>query len=785
MKILLFSLLIFTSFNLSAQTFIRNIGTPQINDGATSITKSDKGFIIAGYTNKDAYLTEIDGQGNELWKESYHITDQQDLITDIKYVNGKVIACGYGYYEGTGNFMEFFFQFNIEKKNFDWIKKSKLILKPSTIQVLPNGNYLMTGDEIFEDEFKVFLMEINPYNGKMKKYSSWVFTGNESASTAVIHDNNIYVGGRYALEKKIDKYRGAISKFDFNFNEVWSNYYLNKKEKYLRNYLNKLIIDNNEIISLFNTNNHGISNFYNITLAKQNLDGEMLWAKEITLTGFVNVNIRDIKATKDGYYIYGFTISPSEEFFIIKTDKKGNVLFAKSYGENESEKIETDQGNFMEITNKNIYLIGQSKGLSSKNNYNSILLKINLDGTSDIGCWEKDLKYTNKEFLELIQGGIYLTGNDSLFNTNNLAYKQQDIKASKNPYFCFPKLALNDYDTLYNQSEISIDFLKNDNLSTDANTSYSIVSKAHNGTVVIENSKITYAQKDNKVCAKDSFKYILKTNKGIDTATVFVYNLKQIIDASKELIMPENNRLELSVKSSNFSFSNGTFLWNTGETTPVITVNKSGKYSVTISNKNCLFQKEFEVKENPFSFEKIASTNFSFMLDASISMNRANRMPVLKNALYKILNFMRDEDKLSIVNYSNNSEVIFDGVKATELEKIKSKINELDSKGRSQITEGFKTSLKTINNNYIKGGNNRIIFTTDGDIPNEERDALIKYLKKDFPSNVSFTIFLFNDATIFKEQMKKVADSVNGKIYVITPENVEEILLKEFRAVKK
>lgn len=760
------------------------MGISDYHDGATSIIKSENGFIVAGYARRDAYLMEIDELGNVLWKDKYHISDQQDLITDIKYIDGKIVACGYGYYEGTGNFLEFFFKYDIASHSFDWIKKSKLTLKPATIQILPNGNFLLTGDEIYLEEFKIFLMELNPKNGKMLQYSSWFFTGNESASTSLIHGNHIYLGGRYALEKKIDKYRGAISKFDFDFGEVWSNYYLNKKESFSRNYLNKLIVDNNEIVSLYSTNNRGISNFYTISLAKQTLDGKMLWAKEFGIEGFVNLCVRDIKAAHDGYYIYGATISPSEELFIIKTDTAGKLLWSKSYGGKYSDNFRTDQGNFIEITDKYIYAIGQTKSLNREEDYNSVLMKLNIDGSSDSKCWGQDIVVKSKDFSTLVQGGITLNGSDSLFMNNNLSYKKAVIKEDLiYPFYCFPKLANNDYDTITIEKSIEIEFLSNDVLPEGLQVTKTIVSKPNFGNATIVNHKIVY-DRTSDVCQKDSFKYVLSTTKSSDTAIVYVFSLRKDETQNPIVVkvLPIDGGIVLSGKIDGEDLI---YNWSHGELTANVKVQTPGNYNLIINKNECLSQKTFVVKENPFSFENVATTNITFMIDASISMNRSNRLPVLKKALYKVLNFMREEDKLSIINYSNDAQVIFDGINATEIDLIQTKIDSLYSKGNSNIKDGLKMAIKTAENNFSKGGNNRIIFTTDGDISNEARLELIELLKKSLKEGISFTLFLFNEATVFKDQMKSVIDEVDEKLYVITPENVEEILLKEFKAVRK
>lgn len=776
-KILLFIYISLVSL-LNSQTYIKDLGIANANDGITNITKSENGFFIAGYYNRSAYIAEIDYAGNVLWKDIYRITEQKDLITDLKYINGKLIACGYGYYEGTGNFLEFYFKYDIKTKSFDWIKKSKLTLKPSNVHILPNGNILMTGDEIMVDIFKIFLMEINFKNGKMEYYTSWVFTGNESASTSTIYKDKIYLGGRYALEKKLDKYRGAISKFDLNFNEIWSNYYLNEKEKYVRNYLTKLIIDENKILSIFATNNHGITNYYTVSFSQQDLDGEILWAKEYKFENYENIRIRDIKASKHAYYLFGLTVSPTENLFLVKTDKEGTVIWAKTYGENYSDNIYTDQGNFLEITDDNIYIVAQSKSINKGKYFNSILIKLNLDGTSDKECWGTDEEIQTIIFKDLVQEGISLRANDSLFINNNLSFKKETkINSFQNSYYCYPKLAINDFDTIKNRKTIFIDFQKNDIIPVDEDVKFSIISKASNADVSIENNKITYAQKIYNACVIDSFQYEISSSLGKDSAKVYVYTIKENQNLTIDTLMPLNNILVLDAGKND---TKAKYFWSTKETSSSIKIKKHGTYTVNILKNNCLYKTNYNVLENPYFFEDIAYSNITFMLDVSISMNRENRLPVLKRALYKFLSFMRNEDKISIVNYSNKAEIIFDGISANEIDTIKEKIDNIEINGYSDIKEGIKLAIKTINNNATKSTNNRIIFTTDGDISKEKLEGMIYYIQKKLPENITFSIFLFNNSSLYKERMK----SINENLYVITQENIEEVLLKEFKTKK-
>jgi hypothetical protein len=774
---------LFIGLKIQAQTYAKNIGVPIMNDGATSICIDNNTLYIAGFQKDAAYFEALDVQGNILWREVYDFTEQFDYIQDIQVINNKLIGCGMGYAEGTANFLEFYFSFDITKKEFDWVKRNTLNVKPATIKAMPNGNYLLTGDEFLLDKFHVFLMEINARDGKTENYASWVFSGNESSSTAIIHDNFIYSGGRYALEKKTDKYRGAISKFDLNFNEIWSNYYLNKKEKFLRNYLTKIIVDDNALISLFFTNNNGVNSYYTACLAKQSLDGELLWATEYSLAGYKSLTVRDIKATADGYYILGYTKDPVEDLFIIKTDKESNVLWAKIYGDTQSEKLGIDQGNFLEVYDNYIYVIGQSKSINTQYDDDSFLMKINLDGSSDISCWSKDAIVKTNYFEELIEGQIFLNREDSTYKTYNIGYTKSKFNETKNSFFCAPKWLNNDTVSISSAADFIIDFLSNDQIPDKKDILISIVENPKNGKALLHKNSLTYQLTNQNECRLDSIKYMVYSAlSGNDTATIYLYNALQTEYAKlqKDTILPLNASITLQS-----SMPNANYIWNTESRNNSITVNKPALYTVNNEVNGCITSEKFNVLENPYSFENVATNNLSFLLDVSLSMNRENRLPILKNALFKIMAFMRSEDKLSVINYSAEPEIIFNGITATQIDLVKTKIDAIIPDGKSNVSSGYQLALKTNIANQVTQANNRIILTTDGDMPNEKRLQLMEALKKSFPADTYFTILLFNDASIYKSQMEELAAIVNGKVYSVTPDNIEQVLLKEFKAIRK
>ena len=172
-------------------------------------------------------------------------------------------------------------------------------------------------------------------------------------------------------------------------------------------------------------------------------------------------------------------------------------------------------------------------------------------------------------------------------------------------------------------------------------------------------------------------------------------------------------------------------------------------------------------------------------MDASLSMNRADRMPILKTSLYRLLNFMRAEDEISAVSFSDLANVVLDAVSASQADEIRLQIDSLASSGQSDVIAGLQLGLKLAKANFREEANNRIILTTDGDLSFGKLKELSDFLKKNPPENIAFTIFLFNNSSTYFNQLKEIADEVNGEVFVVNRENIEEILLDELRAKKQ
>src|SRR5690606_39649075 len=96
-------------------------------------------------------------------------------------------------------------------------------------------------------------------------------------------------------------------------------------------------------------------------------------------------------------------------------------------------------------------------------------------------------------------------------------------------------------------------------------------------------------------------------------------------------------------------------------------------------------------------------------------MSDTNKLPLLKSSMKVLLDELRDEDRVSIVYYANNVGVLLEPTKAKEKKKIIDVIDTMTASGGTSGGAGLELAYEMAEKHFVKGGNNRIILTTDGD----------------------------------------------------------------------
>ena len=190
-----------------------------------------------------------------------------------------------------------------------------------------------------------------------------------------------------------------------------------------------------------------------------------------------------------------------------------------------------------------------------------------------------------------------------------------------------------------------------------------------------------------------------------------------------------------------------------------------------------------ETSENLRSMEGYATNNLVLLLDVSGSMNSPAKLPVLKESVIQLLEMMREEDQISIVVFSGKPRILLKPVSFQDKERITKAIQSLRPAGNTDANAGIRLAYKMADENYLRGGNNRIILATDGEfgINDDSRKLIERFAGQD----IFLSVFNFGKANSTSENLKTVAATGKGTYQFISRDNVEINLIREVKARRK
>lgn len=422
---------------MNSQNFVKNVGNPGIDDGVTCMLVENEYIFMSGYAGKQCYLAMLDQNGELQWKKYFSFSNNRNFISDFLVEGNEIVLCGYGHDAGTDVFDEFFVRYNYDNHKINWARKTALNIKPNNIHAY-QGDYIVSGDEYAKGKFGLCFLNIQARNGKLIDFTTWYYTGHESASNSVILGDELITGGRYGLRPKSDKYRASISQFKLtDFSQIQSNYFLNSKQDLARAYLSDFVVNNDTIIAACYSNNQGIDNKYSLSLLNTLRDGTVNWNYEYTIPGYSSLTVRDMMKVNNEYYVFGFTKSPEEQLLLAKFDKEGYPISCTLLGGKFNDNVFMDQGRFISYQNGNLYLAAQTKNLGVMGDYDSFILKIK-DGEewSDSCLRHESVNLNMLAYEELIEGSLNMLEYDTTFKEMNIAFEQYSSKVEIDQFVC-------------------------------------------------------------------------------------------------------------------------------------------------------------------------------------------------------------------------------------------------------------------------------------------------------------------------------------------------------------
>jgi Ca-activated chloride channel family protein len=171
----------------------------------------------------------------------------------------------------------------------------------------------------------------------------------------------------------------------------------------------------------------------------------------------------------------------------------------------------------------------------------------------------------------------------------------------------------------------------------------------------------------------------------------------------------------------------------------------------------------------------------TFVIDVSGSMDRENRLGLVKSALRLLVGELRPTDQVGIVVYGSEAYPVLEPTSAAKKDRILAAIDSLQPGGSTYAEAGLRLGYQMAYRALVPEAINRVILCSDGvaNVGNTGADSILeqiaRYAKDDITlSTVGFGMGNYNDVL-----MEQLADRGNGNYsYVDTLDEARRVFVE-------
>ena len=210
-------------------------------------------------------------------------------------------------------------------------------------------------------------------------------------------------------------------------------------------------------------------------------------------------------------------------------------------------------------------------------------------------------------------------------------------------------------------------------------------------------------------------------------------------------------------------------------------------FSITTEVSDCPWNKNNKLvhiglQGKNIDMSELPASNLVFLLDVSGSMSSPNKLPLLKKSFNLLIDNLREDDRVAIVVYAGAAGLVLPSTSGADKNKILEALNNLNAGGSTAGGAGIKLAYKVAQDNFIKGGNNRIILATDGDfnIGASSDGEMTRLIEEKRKTGVYLTCLGFGMGNYKDSKMETLADKGNGNYaYIDNILEAKKVLVTE------
>ncbi|MBC5992019.1 vWA domain-containing protein [Pontibacter cellulosilyticus] len=211
-------------------------------------------------------------------------------------------------------------------------------------------------------------------------------------------------------------------------------------------------------------------------------------------------------------------------------------------------------------------------------------------------------------------------------------------------------------------------------------------------------------------------------------------------------------------------------------------------FSVTTELSECPWNKENQLlhiglQGKHIATDNLPASNLVFLIDVSGSMNMPEKLPLVKAGFKLLVDQLRPQDKVAIVVYAGAAGLVLPATSGDNKPAIMQAIENLQAGGSTAGGAGINLAYKVAQDNFVKGGNNRVILASDGDfnVGVSSDSELVRIIEKKRELGVFLTVLGFGTGNLKDSRMEQLADKGNGNYaYVDNILEAKKVFVNEF-----
>jgi len=183
----------------------------------------------------------------------------------------------------------------------------------------------------------------------------------------------------------------------------------------------------------------------------------------------------------------------------------------------------------------------------------------------------------------------------------------------------------------------------------------------------------------------------------------------------------------------------------------------------------------FSVKTAALGRQPGRPLNIVLLLDNSGSMERADRVRIIHEALRVLASQLQPQDKFSVVTFARTAHLWVDGVPGNQAAQVAEEVSGLTPQGGTNLEDAMNLAYQTALRHYLAHGINRVVLLTDGaaNLGNVEPEALKQKVEANRKQGIALDCFGIGWEGYNDDLLEVLSRNGDGRYaFLNTPEEV-------------